>query len=136
VGRFFVGFPDGMPGIALLILRVVFGLATVLEGYFYLTQPNPTLACSLAGLIALAIGGLLALGFLTPIVAMLLLLGRVAIAASLMPASMPNLFDSKTALIFSIAILLSLLGLGPGAFSVDARLYGRREIIIRRPADK
>jgi hypothetical protein len=31
-------------------------------------------------------------------------------------------------------MVLTVAGLGPGAFSVDARLFGRREIIIPPPA--
>jgi hypothetical protein len=40
------------------------------------------------------------------------------------------LFDSKPALIFALTMLLAIIGAGPGRFSVDARVFGRREIII------
>jgi uncharacterized membrane protein YphA (DoxX/SURF4 family) len=43
---------------------------------------------------------------------------------------MPNLFESKLSLIFGLTMLLSVAGIGPGAFSVDARVFGRREIIL------
>jgi hypothetical protein len=43
---------------------------------------------------------------------------------------MPNLFDSKLSLVFGLTMLLSVMGIGPGAFSVAARVFGRREIII------
>jgi hypothetical protein len=39
-------------------------------------------------------------------------------------------------MVFSIAILLAIIVLGPGAFSVDARLFGRREIIISAPISR
>jgi hypothetical protein len=43
---------------------------------------------------------------------------------------MPNLLDSELATFF-IVIMAAVIGLlGPVAFSVDARLFGRREIII------
>jgi hypothetical protein len=29
-----------------------------------------------------------------------------------------------------MTMVLAIIGLGPGAFSVDARVFGRREIII------
>ena len=38
--------------------------------------------------------------------------------------------DGKPALIFAVTMLLTVMGLGPGRFSVDARVFGRREIII------
>ena len=58
------------------------------------------------------------------------MLGTAGVALSLLPASTPSVFDSKPALIFALTILLTIIGVGPGRFSVDARLFGRREIII------
>jgi hypothetical protein len=52
------------------------------------------------------------------------------IVMRLMPACGGSIFDSPMSLMFGVAILLAILGSGPGAYSLDARLFGRREIII------
>ena len=54
----------------------------------------------------------------------------VGVLLSLLPICTPNVFDSRSAVVFAVAILIALIGIGPGRFSVDARLFGRREIIV------
>ncbi len=56
------------------------------------------------------------------------------LAISLIPVPKSSVWSSELTVIFGAAILLAIIGLGPGAFSVDARVFGRREIIIP-PAD-
>jgi uncharacterized membrane protein YphA (DoxX/SURF4 family) len=114
----------------LLLLRVVFGLVIVTEGLFYLDEPNPTAATLFLGLSALAAGGLLLIGFATPIAAAIVAAGTVGVGLSILPAATPTLFDSRIPFIFGLTILVTIIGLGPGAFSIDARVFGRREIII------
>lgn len=41
-----------------------------------------------------------------------------------------NLFSSRIACFLAISIAIALVFLGPGAFSIDARRFGRREIVI------
>ena len=82
----------------------------------------------------MAAGILLIIGFLTPIAGALVGLAGLALAFSVVPLPAPNLWSSALAVIFGLAILVAIIGLGPGAFSVDARVFGRREIIIP-PAD-
>jgi uncharacterized membrane protein YphA (DoxX/SURF4 family) len=65
---------------------------------------------SLARLVAL----LLLVGFLTPIA------GSLGVAVGLVSFAAPDLCLS--------AIAAAIVLLGPGAYSVDARLFGRREI--------
>lgn len=77
------------------------------------------------GLFAGACGISLLVGYMTPFA------GIVAVVVSVSSAvSSPGLFDTRlaTALVTSNAI--AILCLGPGAFSIDARLFGRREILI------
>jgi uncharacterized membrane protein YphA (DoxX/SURF4 family) len=108
-------------------------MALLFEGDFYLEQAHPAPASLLVGLSALVSGSLLAFGCLTPIVGTIVALGAFGVALSMLPACMPTVFDSKPSLIFGLTMLLSLIGLGPGRFSVDARLFGRREIILPPP---
>ena len=39
-------------------------------------------------------------------------------------------FDARLSLILLMAMTVAIFLLGPGAYSLDARLFGRREIII------
>jgi uncharacterized membrane protein YphA (DoxX/SURF4 family) len=111
-------------------MRVVIGSALLMQGGFCIVQPSPVFAVWLWALVTLVAGCLVLVGFLTPIAVGITLLNTAAVALSLIPSPVPNLFESKLSLVLGLTILLSIVGLGPGAFSVDARVFGRREIII------
>jgi hypothetical protein len=105
------------------------------QGGLSLGAQNPTPGTLFVGLTALAAGAMLSVGFLTPIVGTLVGLGGLGIGFSFLPACTPCLFDSKLPVLESAAMLIAIILLGPGAFSVDCRVFGRREIIIP-PASK
>jgi|SRR5277367_6712735 uncharacterized membrane protein YphA (DoxX/SURF4 family) len=128
--RFFSAFPGGWPGLALLLLRAALGLALVLEAGSYLRDPDPTPAMWFAGWTGLLAGVMLLIGLLTPIAGTVSVVSGVAIALSLLPRAPSTLFDSKLAGAFALTMAVGIVVLGPGAFSVDARMFGRREIII------
>lgn len=101
------------------------------QGGLYLADvANPATGAWVAGLLGVAAGVALLIGFLTPIVAVLTGLGAIGTGLSLLPPSTPNLFEAKLSVIFAIIMTAALAFLGPGAYSLDARLFGRREIII------
>jgi uncharacterized membrane protein YphA (DoxX/SURF4 family) len=81
-------------------------------------------------LLALASGVLLLIGYLTPFVGALA--GLISLGSSFpwFPPPNLNLFEAKSTGAFATVIAASLVCLGPGAFSLDGRLYGRREIVI------
>ena len=114
----------------MLLLRAVFGMVLLVEGGFYIGEMNSTRPSSFIGLLAFAAGVLLLIGFLTPIVGGAVAAVAAGVGLSLLPACTPSLFDSKISLIFGLTMLVTIVGMGPGAFSVDARVFGRREIII------
>ena len=114
----------------MLLLRAILAVAILAEGTFYLREPNPPLSAWYLGLSALAAGGFLLIGLLTPVVGALLTVGMIGVALSLFPATTPNLFDTLPATVFALTMLLTIIGTGPGRYSVDARMFGRREIII------
>jgi hypothetical protein len=68
----------------------------------------------------------------TPIAGMVVATMGVGLGLSVIPVSVPSLWSSALAVVFGLTILVAIIGLGPGAFSVDARVFGRREIIIPR----
>ena len=84
----------------------------------------------LLGSIAFGAGVLLLIGLLTPIAGAIVGIGAIGIGFSLLPVCTPNLFNSMLPIAFGAIMLVAIILLGPGAFSVDARLFGRREIII------
>ena len=128
--RLFSGFPGGWPGVALLVLRVVLATALFVQGAYYLSEPDGSPATWFAGLAGLASGGLLFLGFLTPVAGAVVVLCAAGIAFSLIPTCTKTVFESFVPRVFALTNQLAIMILGPGAFSIDARLFGRREIII------
>jgi uncharacterized membrane protein YphA (DoxX/SURF4 family) len=126
----FSAFPGGIAGVSLLVLRAVLGVAVAAEGAFYIWEPSASIGGWCVGITAIASGAMLVFGFLTPFIALLVGVGAVALLLSLLPVCTPNVFDSKPALIFALTMLFAVVGAGPGRYSVDARMFGRREIII------
>jgi uncharacterized membrane protein YphA (DoxX/SURF4 family) len=112
------------------LMRAIIGLALLVQGGYYLREPGAATAAWAVGSAAIVAGGLLLIGFSTPLTCGAVVLGALGIWLSRLPACTPTLFDSKASAVFAITILLAIVGLGPGAFSVDAYLFGRREIIF------
>ena len=82
-----------------------------------------------------AIGGVsLVAGFLTPGAGVVAGLGTIAIASRIDPAAATSSVIDLIPALFVLADALALVLLGPGALSMDAHLFGRREIII--PPDR
>jgi len=81
---------------------------------------------------SLAIAGVsLVIGFLTPIASLFVCLIGAVIMAIIPPAAL-LLFNSRMAAFEFVVMSAVLVILGPGAISVDARLFGRREVAIYR----
>jgi uncharacterized membrane protein YphA (DoxX/SURF4 family) len=127
----FSTFPGGWPGAGLLLLRAAIGVTAIIQGGHYLVDPgNLTLGTGTVGLVAIASGALLLSGFLTPVAGIVAGLGTLGVTLGWLPAATRNLFDARLPAVFAVIMSACIVFLGPGAFSVDARLFGRREIII------
>jgi uncharacterized membrane protein YphA (DoxX/SURF4 family) len=70
------------------------------------------------------------LAFLTPIAGASASLGNLAVGVSWFLTSGENAHDKTVGALYLVVISIAITLLGPGAFSLDARLFGRREIII------
>jgi uncharacterized membrane protein YphA (DoxX/SURF4 family) len=91
---------------------------------------NPSAGIWLVGLVLIVSGATLAIGFLTPAVALLVGLCFSGIALSWLPAPSWGLHDGRMVALGMIITGVAIALLGPGAFSLDGRLFGRREIVI------
>jgi hypothetical protein len=131
--RLYSTFPDGWPGVGLLLLRVTLGATLIVVGFAYLSQhrylsPKLWVMCSLM----LYSGVSLIAGFLTSITAVSAFVGAAGATFSWLPAPTWNLFSGNVLSFDVIAMALATILLGPGAFSIDARLFGHRKVIIPR----
>ena len=115
----------------MLLLRVASGGVAGMHGGLYLADSmDPTLTAWLLGLAAIGGGiGLLA-GFMTPAAAVAVTVATIVIEImSARPASTLVVTEWLAAvLLVANAVAVGLLG--GGAYSLDAYLFGRREIII------
>ncbi len=120
--RLFSTFADGWPGTGLLLLRLVVGITLVVRGD---TRPSSDTSIQLTVLSMFAIGAALLLlaGLWTPVAGTLVVFIEVW-RIFLLPE---NLW--LYILVGTIAAALAMVG--PGAWSVDARLFGRKYIDIR-----
>ncbi len=106
VQRLYVMFPDRAPGIGLLWMRVCTAASLCLS-----MGRDPWHIAA-----ALTVAALLAVGWLTPVVLVLAIADLIWVGA------------------FSPLVVLptGLLLLGPGAYSLDAWLFGRRVVDLAR----
>jgi len=126
---FFYTFPGGTPGVGLLLLRATIGVTAIVQGGVYLAKSdNSIFGLWIVGVLAVASGALLLIGFLTKAAGVLA--GLSSAGLSWVSALPLNSFDTKLSLFFVIVMTAAIILLGPGAFSLDSRLFGRREIII------
>ena len=120
----------GLPGIALLLLRTTVGLTMVIRDGACLPEAADRPVVYVASVLGILAGVLLLVGFLTTFAGIGGGMVAMLTAFKVLPICSSSGFDSRLGLIFGLAILLALAILGPGAYSIDARLFGRREIII------
>jgi uncharacterized membrane protein YphA (DoxX/SURF4 family) len=127
----FPTFPSGWPGVGLLLLRLTLGVTVGAHGVAYAADWHHLgLVTWTVALLAIASGIALLIGYLTPLTGTLACLITVSSAFSWFPAPNSNLFETGLATALAAIIAVAIVCLGPGAFSLDARLFGRREIVI------
>jgi len=116
----------------LFLLRALVGASAVLNGIAYLSGGAATafISCT-AGIVAMLAGACLLAGFHTNLFGAVVAT-EVAATFLWLHASAPRGIGGVLPTITMIVVATAVALLGPGAYSVDARLFGMREIVITR----
>ena len=112
--RLFSAFPSGWPACGLFLLRMTCSIPLLFN--------SPANAPLWIALLSWALAALVLAGFWTPAAAGVQTLMQAGFVFFAGPASIHLLFA---------AVNLSVAMIGPGAWSIDARLYGRKRIDIK-----
>lgn len=117
--RLFSTFPNSWPGLGLLILRFVAGVS--LAAVAHVTGDLAGTASLFARCVVGGVALLICIGLWTPFAAF------TGSAIQVMVVTLGHRFELS--LVLCAAMGVSLAMLGPGAWSFDARLFGRKRII-------
>jgi uncharacterized membrane protein YphA (DoxX/SURF4 family) len=138
-------FPGGRLGVGLLILRTTVGIATVFFGGILISRLGALAASQVLyllnlvlGLMLLSGGILLILGLVTPSAAITVTGCQIISALIRLTAADPpqgKRFGWIAPLVLA-GITIALFFVGPGGYSIDARIYGRRRILIPSAKDE
>jgi putative oxidoreductase len=117
-------FPNGWPGAALLLLRLVVGILLIYDGIVAL-RTGPDLQTAILQMVAVGAGTLLIFGLWTPIA------GTVVILVEVCFLFLGTTYVRSNILLGALGAALAVLG--PGYRSIDALRYGRKRFDIRDP---
>jgi len=121
--RLFSTFPNSWPGRGLLLQRAVTATILFCSGFAHLREPSQ-FALTFPHVIGTGAGLLLLLGLWTPVCGALIAVVEIWVAYSSGGAGVPILLATSGA---------TLAMIGPGAWSIDARLFGRKHFEISEP---
>jgi uncharacterized membrane protein YphA (DoxX/SURF4 family) len=126
VKRFFSYFLNSWPGVGLVLLRLTLACGLLADAAAKILEPGtPQILPSLGECLAAI---LLVIGLWTPITGAVVCLLQFGMALTTTEAIEPSLQRA--------AIGLCLVFLGPGVWSLDARLFGRRRVVINPQRDQ
>jgi uncharacterized membrane protein YphA (DoxX/SURF4 family) len=120
--RLFSTFADGWPGAGLLFMRAVAAIALIAPSTATLLQGGLPFAQVSREVFSIVTGLLLLVGLWTPIVG--------SLAALLALVNVGTQYGDVWAEILAGTLGVALALLGPGAWSVDARLFGWKRIDV------
>ena len=122
--KLFSAFPSSWPGIGLLLLRAFVAFTLLAQVVAYVTSSTVNAAGWIVVSLSLVSAACLLVGFMTPLVSIVVIIGAGAVAV------FGQFQSSLEIIVLTVAVAL----LGPGAFSLDSRMFGRREILVSKQA--
>jgi putative oxidoreductase len=120
--RLFSTFPTGRPGAGLLLLRLAVGSSLILERIPETWVIPQSLGFEVR-IVVVCVGISLLSGLWTPV------MGGVAAVIELLITFSPA--GGSVTHILLVILCISLALLGPGAWSIDAHIFGRKRIDIK-----
>jgi putative oxidoreductase len=120
--RLFSTFPNGWPGFGLLLLRLGVGIALISFGVSGLFAASAEPLALARYFIEAAGAILLILGLWTPVAGALIAMDELWIALSVYSSHPGGHWNH----VFLAVLTAGVAMLGPGAWSIDARLFGRK----------
>ena len=120
--RLFSSFANGWPGKGLLLQRLLIA-AVLLHSAISDTGQSIPLTSTFLHMLGAAAGILILAGLWTPVVGTLIFLLEIVIASFFAASPLIHV------MVATISVTLAMIG--PGAWSVDARRYGRKRIETR-----
>jgi putative oxidoreductase len=126
--RLFSTFPDGWPGFGLLLLRFGAAIALISFGIIDISLPPGESITLVRDLFAAAGGIFLLAGLWTPVVGALIAIDQVWSAFSAYASPQ----DGQWIHILLAVLTAAVAMLGPGAWSIDARRFGRQRFDLDR----
>ena len=124
--RLFSTFADGWPGVGLLLLRLLTGVALIHFGIANVRGEAPALIVVLQ-IIGIGSGIVLLAGLFTPVAGGVAAIVNVSIAIFRSSSHSGDPWIALTQAILAGALAMT----GPGAWSIDARRFGRKHIRLR-----
>ena len=116
--RLFSTFPGGLPGAGLLLLRAAIAIPLVYEGVLTVASSSP----AILEVVSAGAAILLLIGVWTPLAGALIAVAELGLAV---------LYPANSWMYVHFATMGAALAmLGPGGCSLDARLFGRKQIQI------
>ena len=115
--RLFSTFPNSWPGCGLLILRLAAAATTLISAF---NTPMAGLSGTVFQSISSVTGALLLAGLWTPVA------GLLQVCVELTDGFGRDTLGMSQFLLSALGLGLSMIG--PGAWSLDARLFGRKQI--------
>jgi uncharacterized membrane protein YphA (DoxX/SURF4 family) len=117
-------FPNGWPGAALLLLRLVAGILLIYDGVVAF-RTGPDVQATILQSAAVGAGTLLIAGLWTPVA------GALAMLAEVFFLFLGTTHAQSNILLGALGAALAVLG--PGNRSIDALRYGRKRFDMRDP---
>jgi putative oxidoreductase len=121
--RLFSTFASGWPGAGLLLMRLVVGIAMIDCGVARLWNGPAMILLTVLSVLEIGAGSLLLAGLWTPVAGTLV--AGLEVWKIILTHGNPSIYIPLGTLGAALAML------GPGAWSIDARLFGRKRIDIR-----